>query len=120
MLASSISVGFAAFICFVSARPSLDKREIFSGVATFNDYGAQTTTVCGKKTAGKNPNSTFDCLLNNISILTSLLDNPAYFGAAAGDISPNISGGICAANIDISLWYDPHQEPSASISHRNL
>ncbi|MCJ1367748.1 hypothetical protein MMC16_006882 [Acarospora aff. strigata] len=57
--------------------PGLLRRGTFSGVATFNSYGAQGNTVCGPKsgTAGT-------------------------YAAAAGDLSPNISGGRCSGTVD--------------------
>ncbi|KAL2041111.1 hypothetical protein N7G274_006055 [Stereocaulon virgatum] len=51
-----------------------------NGVATFNNYAAQSNTNCGPM-AGK----------------------PGTYGAAASDISPDISGGKCSGTIDMSL-----------------
>ncbi|MCJ1288419.1 hypothetical protein MMC26_007776 [Xylographa opegraphella] len=71
------------FIAYASSRPqpSVLSSPTFTGVATFNNYANQGNTVCGPKTAS----------------------NPLYYGAAAGDISPNISGGHCAGSIDPGL-----------------
>ena len=49
------------------------------GVATFNDYAAQSGTVCGP-----------------------IAGSGGTYGAAASDISPNIAGGKCDATIDTS------------------
>ncbi|KAI0477081.1 hypothetical protein GGR56DRAFT_635749 [Xylariaceae sp. FL0804] len=54
-------------------------RQTNSGVATFNDYASQSTTVCGS--------------FSGVS---------GTYGAAASDISPDISGGLCYASIDYS------------------
>ncbi|MCJ1379210.1 hypothetical protein MMC17_002310 [Xylographa soralifera] len=71
------------FVAYASSRPqsSVLSSPQFTGVATFNNYASQGNTVCGPKAPS----------------------NPLYFGAAAGDISPNISGGLCAGGIDSSL-----------------
>ncbi|MCJ1476318.1 hypothetical protein MMC13_004984 [Lambiella insularis] len=71
----AILAGFA-----LATQPGLRYRFAqFSGVATFNDYAAQTNTVCGPK-AGV----------------------AGTFGAAAGDISPQISGGLCYSKIEMN------------------
>ncbi|MCJ1376198.1 hypothetical protein MMC20_007439 [Loxospora ochrophaea] len=58
--------------------PGLARRTTYyGGVATFNDYAAQVNTVCGPK--------------SGVS---------GTYGAAASDISPNISGGKCASSIN--------------------
>lgn len=54
-------------------------RQTMTGIATFNNYVKQGQTVCGP--------------LSGVS---------GTFGAAAGDISPDISGGLCSATIDTS------------------
>ncbi|KAI9654326.1 MAG: hypothetical protein M1821_006642 [Bathelium mastoideum] len=61
----------------VQATQNLMRRQTYSGVATFNNYASQSTTVCGPKTGVS-----------------------GTYGAAAGDISPNISGGLCYASIN--------------------
>jgi len=54
-------------------------RGTYSGVATFNNYASQGNTVCGPKSG-----------------------SGGAYGAAAGDASPNISGGLCYSSIDTS------------------
>ncbi|QKX54648.1 uncharacterized protein TRUGW13939_01736 [Talaromyces rugulosus] len=64
-----------SFALFATASAS------FSGVATFNDYAAQSNTVCGPKVGVS-----------------------GTYGAAAGDLSPDIwSGDKCSGSIDYSL-----------------
>ncbi|MCJ1395613.1 hypothetical protein MMC18_008499 [Xylographa bjoerkii] len=55
------------------------RRAQFSGVATFNDFATQSNTVCGPTTGVA-----------------------GTFGAAASDISPEISGGLCFSSIDMA------------------
>jgi len=58
----------------------MSKRATYSGVATFNDYAAQSNTVCGPK--------------SGVS---------GTYGAAIGDLSPNIwSGSKCDGSINYS------------------
>ncbi|MCJ1337192.1 hypothetical protein MMC09_002474 [Bachmanniomyces sp. S44760] len=75
MLVQFIVLAFAG-LSYASA-PGLYLKRTIHGVATFNDFSSQSTTVCGPK-AG-------------IS---------GTYGAAAGDISPHISGGLCEGDID--------------------
>ncbi|MCJ1396458.1 hypothetical protein MMC18_009348, partial [Xylographa bjoerkii] len=73
-----------SFVAYASSRPQPSvffSSPQFTGVATFNNYASQGNTNCGPKAPS----------------------NPLYYGAAAGDISPNISGGLCAGSIDPSL-----------------
>jgi len=64
----------------VSASVALERRATYSGLATFNDYAAQSNTVCGPKTGVS-----------------------GTYGAAIGDLSPNIwSGAKCSGSIDYS------------------
>lgn len=89
--------------------PLLSSRENgFSGVATFNNYASQGSTTCGKL-AGTLPSP---LLLGERRLPVALPfstfnadsrtgSNGAY-GAAASDISPDISGGKCAGNINPS------------------
>ncbi|MCJ1421175.1 hypothetical protein MMC32_007537 [Xylographa parallela] len=81
-----------SLIAYASSRPqpSVLSSPQFPGVATFNNYASQGNTVCGPKTPS----------------------NPLYYGAAAGDISPNISGGLCAGRIDASLCVAGQQSPA--------
>lgn len=61
-----------------AAMPGLKySRQAWGGVATFNNYQAQGHTVCGP-----------------------LAGQGGTYGAAAGDISPDIGGGTCYAQID--------------------
>lgn len=55
MFISSAFIGLAVFVGIISARPSVEvaKIQAFEGIATFNDYAAQGSTVCGSKTASK-------------------------------------------------------------------
>ncbi|MCJ1462922.1 hypothetical protein MMC07_001526 [Pseudocyphellaria aurata] len=55
------------------ASPQVGKHKTFTGVATFNNFQKQGSTVCGPLTAS----------------------NPNHFGAASGDISHDISPGRC-------------------------
>jgi len=74
----------------MAALPGLRYRQTnFTGVATFNDYAAQGSTVCGPLT-GVN----------------------GTFGGAAGDISPSITGGLCFSKVDMSNCHN--QAPIAS------
>ncbi|GAB7355652.1 hypothetical protein MBLNU459_g6366t1 [Dothideomycetes sp. NU459] len=58
----------------------LGRRATYSGVATFNNYAAQSNTVCGPKSG-----------------------TSGTYGAAIGDLSPNIwSGSKCATSINYS------------------
>ena len=93
----SLSLALTAFLSSTSASPfPLDERAAsppFPGVATFNDYVDQVKnrnqpTVCGDYTD----------------------DGTKVFAAAAGDLSPNISKGLCKYTAqeqkeDRSLWY---------------
>lgn len=45
------------------------------------------------------------CLTSHPLFNTLFLDKAGQFGAAAGDISPNISGGACEGKTDLTLWY---------------
>ncbi|MCJ1302054.1 hypothetical protein MMC08_004855, partial [Hypocenomyce scalaris] len=74
--------------------PPPPPRPTYTGIATFNDYASQGNTVCGPKTA----------------------NTTGYYGAAAGDISPNISGGRCSGSINMSLCINvnPSLVPSAN------
>ncbi|MCJ1322961.1 hypothetical protein MMC15_008311 [Xylographa vitiligo] len=80
-------------IAYASSRPqsSVLSSPQFTGVATFNNYASQGNTNCGPKAPS----------------------NPLYYGAAAGDISPNISGGQCTGSIDPSLCTQG-QSPASS------
>ena len=72
----------AALAASALAYVPLQKRQSYSGVATFNDYAAQSNTVCGPK--------------SGVS---------GTYGAAIGDLSPNIwSGAKCDGSIDSSEW----------------
>ncbi|MCJ1225000.1 hypothetical protein MMC12_001647 [Toensbergia leucococca] len=59
--------------------PGLIRRQSWSGVATFNSFASQSNTVCG-----------------------SMSGESGTYGAAASDISPDISGGTCSGSIDMS------------------
>ncbi|KAF2229882.1 hypothetical protein EV356DRAFT_580508 [Viridothelium virens] len=54
-------------------------RAQYTGIASFNNYSNQSNTVCGQKSG-----------------------TSGTYGAAAGDISPDISGGKCSGSIDTS------------------
>ncbi|KAI4276473.1 MAG: hypothetical protein L6R38_005663 [Xanthoria sp. 2 TBL-2021] len=75
-------LALAGLIAYISARPSLGPRAeaSFEGIATFNDYSfqleTQGSTVCGGSES-----------------LQPL--KPGVFGAAAGDLSPILSAGLC-------------------------
>jgi len=76
----SVLLSFIFATSAMAAMPGLRYRQAnFSGIATFNAYAAQSGTVCGPM-AGVN----------------------GTFGAAAGDISPQISGGLCFSNVDMT------------------
>ncbi|MCJ1473893.1 hypothetical protein MMC13_002548 [Lambiella insularis] len=87
----SIWVVFS-FIAYASSRPqsSSVSYQQFTAVATFNNYATQGNTVCGPKAPS----------------------NPLYFGAAAGDLSANISGGRCSGSIDMSVCQGQSPAPS--------
>ncbi|KAL6715076.1 hypothetical protein ACLMJK_007337 [Lecanora helva] len=80
-----------ALMTFAAAHPAqhthhFTKRASYpNGIATFNDYAAQGNTNCGPSAAS----------------LTSAGQHGTY-GAAASDISPGISGGMCSGNILMS------------------
>ena len=92
---------FLAFAGFAAAHPAsvFSKRQSYVGIATFNDYSTQGNTNCGPK-AG----------MCSIASLLSPLGQPiltcsgrsGIYGAAASDVSPNISGGPCSGSIDPS------------------
>ncbi|KAL8674163.1 MAG: hypothetical protein Q9168_001414 [Polycauliona sp. 1 TL-2023] len=75
-------LALAGLIAYISARPSVGPRAeaSFEGIATFNDYKTQLetqgSTVCGGS-----------------QFLQPL--NDGVFGAAAGDLSPILSAGLC-------------------------
>jgi len=74
-----------ALVAYASSRPqSAVLSPQFTGVATFNNYSIQGNTNCGPKSPS----------------------NPLYYGAAASDLSPAISGGLCSGSIDPSLCTD--------------
>ncbi|KAA6414166.1 MAG: hypothetical protein FRX48_02528 [Lasallia pustulata] len=81
------------------ATTSSPPRPTYNGTATFNNYTSQANTVCGPKTA-------------NVT---------GYYGAAASDISPNISGGQCSGSINMSLCtdIDPSSLSSSNSSNNN-
>lgn len=72
---------FLALTGLAAAHPAsvLNKRQSYVGIATFNDYSAQGNTNCGPKSG-----------------------QSGTYGAAASDISPNVSGGTCSGSIDPS------------------
>ena len=72
-------------------------RATFSGTATFNDYIKQGQTVCGPLTGLLDP---LPC--DTRTIYSFFVGTGGTFGAAAGDISPDISGGLCFSSIDTS------------------
>jgi hypothetical protein len=79
ILACAGLVAAAPKIPFYERNNPLFARSTYSGVATFNDYAAQSNTVCGPKSGSS-----------------------GTYGAAAGDASPDISGGLCYSSIDYS------------------
>ncbi|MCJ1263951.1 hypothetical protein MMC22_003822 [Lobaria immixta] len=54
----------------------------YTGVATFNDFARQSNTICGPETGVK-----------------------GTYGAAVGEISPDISGGACSGRVDMNLCH---------------
>lgn len=72
---------FLALAGLAAAHPAsvLNKRQSYVGIATFNDYSAQGNTNCGARSG-----------------------QSGTYGAAASDISPNISGGTCSGSMDLS------------------
>lgn len=104
MLLSSIFIALGAIFGYILARTLVERRQTFNGVATSNNYGKQSNIICGPKSAGE-----FKPLSNMLSIRfihlsRRLLDKLGYFGAAAVDISPDISKGPCNGKIDLGLW----------------
>ncbi|MCJ1421383.1 hypothetical protein MMC32_007746 [Xylographa parallela] len=76
----SLILSFIFAGCATAALPGLRYRNAnYTGMATFNDYSAQSGTVCGP-----------------------LKGKTGTYGGAAGDISPDISGGLCFANLDMT------------------
>jgi len=72
------------FFALLGVATALPGSVIFSrnsvwGVATFNDYSSQGSTVCGP--------------LGGVA---------GTYGAAASDISPDISGGLCYSTINMN------------------
>ena len=84
---------------FAAAHPAsvLNKRQSYAGIATFNDYSAQGNTNCGSK-------SGMSSIANLLSLGNILIcsGRSGTYGAAASDLSPNISGGTCSGSIDPS------------------
>ncbi|KAL2051604.1 hypothetical protein ABVK25_008018 [Lepraria finkii] len=60
--------------------PLLRRASYGNGIATFNNYMSQTNTNCGPMSG-----------------------QSGTYGAAASDVSPDISGGKCSGSIDLSL-----------------
>ncbi|KAL8767791.1 MAG: hypothetical protein Q9209_005785 [Squamulea sp. 1 TL-2023] len=91
MVQSSSLLALAGLIAYISARPSLGPRVepsvSFEGIATFNDYSfqleTQGSTVCGGSES-----------LQHYANQKAAL-KPGTFGAAAGDLSPILSAGLC-------------------------
>ena len=123
---SAIFFIIGASTSFVAASPLLAVGSpSVSGVATFNNYTQQGQSVClGKGGSQKPCQSTHE---NPIEPqLTSPLANMAYFGAAIGDISRDISGGLCDGShngadqspqsYDASKWYDLRSVPATTRS----
>lgn len=85
---------------------SFSKRASYpNGIATFNNYAAQSSTNCGSKSGMLcSPYSTIQfwfLYVHPLPIL-SCSGRPGTYGAAAGDVSPGISGGTCPGSIDPS------------------
>ncbi|MCJ1246913.1 hypothetical protein MMC30_004124 [Trapelia coarctata] len=79
MYTLSLFVGLLGLVA--ASKPGLKfGSQKHQGVATFNDYSKQGNTVCGP-----------------------MAGSSGRYGAAAGDISPDISGGKCPGSIDMSL-----------------
>lgn len=98
---------FLAFASLAVAHPAsvLNKRQSYVGIATFNDYSAQGNTNCGPKSGMCSTASLLSPLVQpalsrvGMEILTSSGQSGTY-GAAASDISPNVSGGTCSGSLN--------------------
>lgn len=92
---------FISLVGIASAIPQAGKRDSgFDGHATFNDFDAQGNVNCKDDrfaAAGK----------------TKVIDYEHIFGAAAGDLSQDLSAGLCTytasdtAHTMEGIWYIP-------------
>ena len=84
--------------------PGLIRRQSWSGVATFNSFASQSNTVCGSMSGNHrpHPHSHPLQLYPEIHVLIPHSGESGTYGAAASDISPDISGGTCSGSIDMS------------------
>lgn len=91
------SIYLVPALCTLVSSMSLTKRA-YSGVATFNDYSAQSKYTL--------PLPILDTSTNNISTVCGPKSGVSgTYGVAIGDLSPDIwSGGQCYASIDYSKW----------------
>ena len=98
MLGNRFAIMAAALLAVVSAFPQVGRRDGgFTGHATFNDFDAQGNVNCKEEqfeAAGKR----------------NQIDYQNIFGAAAGDLSSMLSGGLCNYTPqdfahDMSVWY---------------
>lgn len=105
---------FLALAGLTAAHPAsvLNKRQSYVGIATFNDYSTQGNTNCGKMSGMCSIESLLSPLAQPILIC---LGQSGTYGAAASDISPNISGGTCSGSIDPSQCNG--QSPIAGWTH---
>ncbi len=107
----------SGLVPFISARPFLETRQAggIVGVATFNDYAHQSG---GEVCSNAGINTTAGMIYYSIQRLYlewsslsdshgSTSDNQGIYKAAAGDISPDLSSGLCdGSNADPNFQYD--------------
>lgn len=93
------AVAFSALMAVVSASVALERRATYSGLATFNDYAAQSNT--GRPIQ----KGCFCCCSLTFVVCGPKTGVSGTYGAAIGDLSPNIwSGAKCSGSIDYSEW----------------